>query len=162
MRGRCRVVGAVFGVVCAVAFAPVVSAQDSSALVGRWKLNLAKSTFNPGPAPTSTTITYTTDGKSLTIAVDVVRPGGVPQHHEVTAGFDGKDYPVTGDPTSDMIRLKRISSVEGESIFTKAGKIVEVNRRVLSADGRTLTLTTEGTTADGKPRKDVAVYDKLP
>lgn len=162
MRGRRKVVGAVLGVVFAVAFAPRASAQEFTGLMGTWKLNLAKSTFSPGPAPRSMTITYTSDGKSLTIAVDVVTAEGSSQHRKVTAGYDGKDYPVTGDPAADMIRLRRISATEGESIFTRGGKVVKVNKRTVSADGRTLTITTEGTTADGKPQKEVAVYDRQP
>jgi len=162
MRELRKVVGAVLGVACAVAFASSVSTQAPTGLMGTWKLNLTKSTFSPGPAPKSMTITYTPEGESLKIVVDVVPAEGSPQHREVTAGYDGKDYPVTGDPAADMIRLKRISSTEGESIFTKGGKVMEVNKRTLSADGQTLTIATEGTTADGKPRKDVAVYDKQP
>lgn len=162
MREPRKVVGAVLGVACAVAFASSVSTQAPAGPVGTWKLNLAKSTFNPGPAPRSTTITYTQEGESLTIAVDVVPAEGSPHHREVTAAYDGKDYPVTGDPTADRIRLKRISSTEGQSIFTKGGKVTEVNTRTLSADGQTLTIVTVGTTAEGKPRKDVAVYDRQP
>jgi hypothetical protein len=162
MGERRKVVGAMVAILCAVAFGSGASAQESAGRAGTWKLNLVKSTFSPGPAPRSMIITYTTDGESLKIAVDRMTAEGSPQHHEVTAGYDGKDYPVTGDPTADMIRLKRISSAEGESIFTKGGKVVEVNRRALSADLRTLTITAEGTTADGRPRKDVAVYDKQP
>lgn len=162
MTRRHQVVGAVLGVACSAAFAASASAQEPPGLTGTWKLDLGKSTFSPGPPPRSMTITYTSDGQRLTIAVDVVPAGGSPQHHEVTVGYDGKDYPVAGDPAADMIRLKRISSTVSESIFTKGGKIIAVNRRTLSADGRVLTVVTEGTTADGRHRKEVAVYDKQP
>jgi hypothetical protein len=35
-----------------------------------------------------------------------------------------------------------------------------VNTRTLSADGKTLTIESKGTTVDGKPRHDTAVYEK--
>ena len=56
--------------------------------------------------------------------------------------------------------MKRINETTGESTFKKGGKVMAVNTRVLSADGKTLTITTKGTTSDGKPRHDVAVNEK--
>jgi hypothetical protein len=162
MRGLRKVLGAVLGVVCVAAFASSVSAQSPSGLSGTWKLSLAKSTFSPGPPPKSMTITYTPVGETLKIVVDVVPPQGAAQRWEMTAAYDGKEHPVTGNPDADMIALKNISATEGESTFTKGGKVTAVNTRTLSVDGRTLTITTKGTSAEGKPRSDVAVFEKQP
>jgi hypothetical protein len=162
MRGLRKVLGAVLGVVCVAAFASSVSAQSPSGLSGTWKLSLAKSTFSPGPPPKSMTITYTPVGETLKIVVDVVPPNGAAQRWEMTAAYDGKEHPVTGNPDADMIALKNISATEGESTFTKGGKVTAVNTRTLSVDGRTLTITTKGTSAEGKPRSDVAVFEKQP
>jgi ABC-type xylose transport system substrate-binding protein len=131
-------------------------------MAGTWKLNAAKSTFSPGPAPKSMTIVYTPADDMLTIAVDVEPATGAAQKWAMTAAYDGKDHPVTGNPDADTISMKRINETTGESTFKKGGKVMAVNTRVLSADGKTLTITTKGTTSDGKPRHDVAVYDKQP
>jgi hypothetical protein len=131
-------------------------------MAGTWKLNAAKSTFSPGPAPKSMTIVYTPAADALTITVDVVPATGAAQKWEMTAAYDGKDHPVTGNPDADSISMKRINETTGESTFKKSGKVMAVNTRVLSVDGKTLTITTKGTTSDGKPRHDVAVYDKQP
>jgi len=163
MRGRRgKVLGAVLGVACALAFASSVRAQAPKGLAGTWKLNPAKSTFSPGPAPKSMTITYTPVGDSLKIVVEVVPPEGAPQHWEMTAAYDGKGHPVMGNPDADMITLRRIDESKGESTFTKGGKVMAVNARTLSADGKTLTIATKGTNAQGQPRNDVAVYEKQP
>ncbi len=163
MRGRrSKILGGVLGVACAVALASGVRAQAPEGLAGIWKLNAAKSTFSPGPAPKSMTITYTSVGESLKIVVDVVPPSGAPQHWEMTAAYDGKGHPVTGNPDADTITLKRIDESKGESTFTKGGKVMAVNTRTLSADGKTLTIASKGTTAQGQPRNDVAVYEKQP
>jgi ABC-type xylose transport system substrate-binding protein len=136
-------------------------AQAPKGLVGTWKLDLAKSTFSPGPAPKSMTITYTAEGTDgIKIAVDVATTEGAAQHWEMTAHYDGKDYPVTGNPMADTISLKRIDDRTGESTFKKDGKVTATNTRMLSADGKTLTITSTGTTADGKPRKDVQVFER--
>jgi hypothetical protein len=136
-------------------------AQAPKGLIGTWKLNVAKSTFSPGPAPKSMTVTYSAAGADgLKIVVDIT-PGDEPaQHWDMTAQYDGKDYPVTGNPNADMISAKRIDDRTGESTFKKGGQVTAVNMRKLSADGKTLTITSTGTTADGKPRKDVQVFEK--
>ena len=163
MRVRTRAISCVLaGTLVGVAFASTAFAQLPKGMAGTWKLNAAKSTFSPGPAPKSMTIVYTPAGDMLTIAVDVEPPTGAAQKWAMTAAYDGKDHPVTGNPDADTISMKRINETTGESTFKKGGKVMAVNTRVLSADGKTLTITTKGTTSDGKPRHDVAVYDKQP
>jgi hypothetical protein len=137
-----------------------VHAQAPQQLFGAWKLNPAKSTFSPGPAPKSMTVTYSPAGFGMKIVVDVVPAQGAPQHWVMTPMYDGADHPVTGYPDADTISIRRISDTKGESTFKKAGKVMAINVRTLSADGKTLTIETKGTTVDGKPRHDVAVYDK--
>jgi hypothetical protein len=137
-----------------------VHAQAPQQLFGTWKLNPAKSTFSPGPAPKSMAVTYSPAGFGMKIVVDVVPAEGAPQHWVMTPMYDGADHPVTGNPDADTISIRRISDTKGESTLKKAGKVVAINVRTLSADGKTLTIETKGTTVDGKPRHDVAVYDK--
>ena len=78
----------------------------------------------------------------------------------MTPTYDGLDHKVTGNPDADTISIKRISDTKGESTFKKDRKVMAVNVRTLSPDGRTLTIETKGTTGDGKPRHDIAVYEK--
>ena len=144
-----------------IAFAASPQAQAPKGLIGTWKLNVAKSKFSPGPAPKSMTITYSAVGTDGTKIVADITPGeGAAQRWEMTAHYDGKEYPVTGNPTADSISLKKIDDVTGESTFKKDGKVTATNVRKLSADGKTLTITSTGTTAERKPRKDVQVFEK--
>jgi hypothetical protein len=143
-----------------VALAASTSAQNPQGLAGTWKLNTAKSTFSPGPAPKSMTVTYVPAEKGVKIVVDVVPVDGAAQHWQMSGNYDGKDYPVTGNPNADTAAFKLIDDRTGESTFKKGGKVTSTNRRVLSADGKTLTITSKGTTADRKPRSDVQVFEK--
>jgi hypothetical protein len=144
-----------------IAFAATTHAQAPTGLLGAWKLNVAKSKFSPGPAPKSMTLVYTAAGAGgMKIDVDIAPGEGAPQHWEMTAQYDGKDYPVSGNPAADMISMKKVSALATESTFKKDGKVTATNVRALSADGKTLTITSTGTTADGKPRKDVQVFEK--
>ena len=89
-----------------------------------------------------------------------VREDGTTSATRWTAYFDGKDYPVTGDPASDTISLKRVDRFNTEGTFKKAGKVISHVMRVVSQDGKVWTLTTEGTDAQGKPYSYVLVFDK--
>jgi hypothetical protein len=96
----------------------------------------------------------------MKIVVDVVPAEGKPQRWEMTPMYDGRDHPVTGNPDADTISIKRISDTKGESTFKKGGKVTAVNVRTLSPDATTLTIESKGTTSDGKPRHDIAVYER--
>jgi hypothetical protein len=127
--------------------------------MGTWKLNEAKSKIVAG-TPKNTTVVYEAAGDSVKATVEGVDAEGKPTHNEWTGKFDGKDYPVTGDPTSDMRSLKKIDERTTELTVKKGGKVTMSGRVVVSADGKTRTLTLHGTNAAGKKVTSVAVYDK--
>lgn len=144
-----------------VAVGAGATAQAPKGLEGTWKLNLAKSKFSPGPAPKSMSVTYTVVGPDgMKIVVDATPATGAAQHWEMTAHYDGKDYPVKGNPNADTISVKKVDDLVGESTFKKSGKVTATNVRTLSKDGKTLTITSKGTTEDGKPRNDVQVFER--
>jgi len=68
--------------------------QASNSEVGTWKLNLAKSKFNQGPAPKRVTIKTEAAGAGIKTIVDGVSDDGTVRHSESTANYDGKDNPV--------------------------------------------------------------------
>jgi hypothetical protein len=154
------VVRALLALLIAVALGSSTLAQAPKALEGTWKLNAAKSKFSPGPAPKSMTITYSAAGDGVKIVVDMTPADGAPQHWEMAGTYDGKEAPVKGNPLADTVSFKRIDDRSAESTFKKGGKVTATNMRVLSADGKTLTVTSKGVTADGKPRSDVQVFEK--
>lgn len=133
-------------------------AADAS--VGTWKLNTGKSKFSPGPAPQSATITYAESGNGVKRTGESVNADGTKTAFEYTAQYDGKDYPITGMPSADMIALKQVNDRTVEATLKKGGKVVTHGRRVVSADGKTLTLTITGTDEQGKKVKNVEVFDK--
>jgi hypothetical protein len=144
----------------AIAVGSGVQAQAPKGLEGTWTLNIAKSKFSPGPPPKSMKVTYAPAGDAVKISVDVTWDAGESQRWEMTGKYDGKDYPVTGNPGADMASFKLVNDHTGESTFKKDGKVTATNTRVLSKDGKTLTITSKGTTPDGKPRNDVQVFEK--
>jgi hypothetical protein len=127
--------------------------------MGTWKLNEAKSKLSPG-LPKNTTVVYEAAGDNVKATVEGVDAQGKPTHNEWTGKFDGKDYPVTGDPSSDTRALKQIDDRTLELTVKKGGKVTMSGRIVLSADGKSRTLTASGTDAAGKKVHSTSVYDK--
>lgn len=137
-----------------------VSAQKADALNGTWKLNLAKSTYNPGPAPQNQTVMIGGTDEARKIAVDMTPASGAPLHWEVS-GASGKELPVVGNnPNADAYVVKRINATTLEAQYMKGGKPTLKQTAVVSADGKMLTVTASGTDAQGKTVKNVAVYDR--
>jgi len=143
----------------ALVFASVVVCLADNPLIGTWKLNEAKSKLAPG-ATKNTTVVYEAAGDNVKITVDGVDGSGSPTHNEWTGKFDGKDYPVTGDPTSDMRSYKQIDERTLEFTASKGGKATLTGRIVVSADGKSRTVTTTATDAKGVKVSSTAVYDK--
>jgi len=131
----------------------------SSDNMGTWKLNEAKSKF-PAGAPKNHTVVYTAAGDNVKVTVDGVDGEGKPTHNEWTGKFDGKDYPLTGDPMSDTRSYKKIDDRTTELTNKKAGKVTATGKIVISADGKSRTVTVSGTSAKGEKATSTAVYDK--
>lgn len=127
--------------------------------LGTWKLNEAKSKLDPG-LPKNNTVVYEAAGDNIKATVDGVDAQGKPTHNEWTGKFDGKDYPVTGDPNSDTRSLKQINDHTLELTVKKAGKVTMTGKIVVAPDGKSRTLTASGTDAMGKKIHSTSVYDK--
>ena len=127
--------------------------------MGTWKLNEARSKFSPG-ATKNHTVVYEAAGNSVKVIVDGVDGNGNPSHNEWTGKFNGKFYPVTGDPASDMRAYRKINNRTMALTGKQGGKITLTGRIIVTAHGRTRTVTTTGTDSNGKRFSNRAVYDK--
>jgi len=127
--------------------------------MGTWKLNEAKSKIAAG-SPKNHTVVYEESGADIKVTVDGTDAAGNATHSEWTGKFDGKYYPVTGDPTSDERSYRTINNHTLALTGRKAGKVTLTGRIAVSANGKTRTVTTTGTDANGKKFRTTAVYDK--
>jgi hypothetical protein len=137
-------------------------AQDNP-FVGTWKLNLAKSKFDPGPAPKSLTRTIVAQGNGAKYTLDGVAADGKPFSYSFTVKYDGKDYPVTGTGMpggADTIAIKLVGTNKAEATEKKGGKEVGKAEAEVSEDGKVSTVKIKGKTLDGKEFQAESVYDK--
>jgi hypothetical protein len=148
----------------AVTLLVAIGAQSGFAqgdpLLGTWVLNVAKSKYTPGPPPKEQTTIFEAAGQGLKVTTNGIDSTGKPIMMTFTANYDGKDYPVTGNPDWDMVSLKRINANTVEFTRKRAGKVVQTATGVVSKDGQIRTLTATGVNAQGQKIHNVAVYDK--
>jgi hypothetical protein len=132
-------------------------AQDAQ--MSTWMLNEAKSKLIAG-APKNNTVIYEAVGDQVKVTINGVDRNGKPTHNEWTGKFDGRDYPVTGDPSSDNRSYTKVDDHTLGLNVKKNGKLTVSGRIVVSGDGKTRTVTTSGTDSKGNKVSSVAVYDK--
>ena len=99
------------------------------------------------------------DENGLKLNEDVITDKGESLKISYEAKFDGKDYPVTGDPSSDSVSYQRVNANTLKGKTTKGGKVATDATIVVSKDGK---ITTVNYTdySQGKPAKGTGVYEK--
>ena len=133
---------------------------QSSALPGTWKLNVVKSKYSPGPAPRSQTLKWERVAGGFKFSVDSVNAQGQATHSETMEKDDGSDAQVQGAQTPTTRFLRRIDDRTYEDGDKVNGKATVTRRLVIAQDGKTLTVTTKGTNAEGQAVNNVVVFEK--
>ena len=141
-----------------LAAAGMVLAKDDP-FVGTWKLDVAKSKYDPGPAPKSQTRTWDASGK---VTVEGVNAAGKAVNYGYPIMNDGKDYPTSGTVPNgaDMISSKKLGPNTVEVNFKRGGKPAETTKFTVSNGGKTLTIAAKGTNPDGSAFNNVTVWEK--
>ena len=163
MQSQCRtltlcVLLALLGVLSAGII--TVSAQATDPRIGTWKLNAAKSKYDPGPPPQSLTVKVEPAGQGEKVTAEFVNMDGTRATTVYTANFDGKDSPLIGSPIANTVALKRVNPHTTARTDKKEGKVIQTLTRVVSQDGKTMTVTVKGTNAQGQVVNNVIVFDK--
>jgi hypothetical protein len=128
--------------------------------VGTWKLNIAKSKYSPGPPPKEGMLTIESQVDGLKFTIVGIDAEGKPVHYELSPKYDGKDYPITGNPNADTANLKIIDPRTIQVLGKKNGKVTLTTRSVVSKDGKTRTTTQARKNAKGQDVHNIVVYDR--
>lgn len=146
---------------CAALLLAVTTLQAADNYLGTWTLNVAKSKYDPGPAAKSqTTKLEAVAGGAMKEIGDRVNADSSKTHWEWTAKFDGKDYPVMGDPDRDTVALKRVDDNTVEVTNKKAGKVTNSMKIVVAKDGKSRTNEAAFTNAKGVKVHNILFFDK--
>lgn len=128
--------------------------------IGRWRVNIAQSKWDPGPAPKRQTLVVEAAGQGEKVTSEITAADGTTTVTTYTAAFDGSDYPLIGSLVADMVSLRRIDERTTERTDKKGGRVVQVITRVVSPDGKTMTATVKGTGPKGQPVHNVLVFER--
>lgn len=127
--------------------------------LGTWKLNLAQSSFSPGPAPKAELQRAEAVGDAIKVMNEITDATGKTIVLGYTAKYDGKPYPYPGSPW-DTIALTQVDAYTSRASFQRAGNVVQTTVITVSPDGRTLTLVATGTNPAGQPLSNREVFDR--
>jgi hypothetical protein len=156
---RRTLLAAGFGLSMAVSSLTLTLRAQADMSAGTWELNVAKSS-STGALAKSQTRTWEVSGSTVKYTLKGIDAQGKPMLVQYAASYDGKDYPITGTVDSDTIALTRVDARTVRVTQKKAGKVVITGTRVVAADGKSLTVTSEGTNAAGQPTKTMLVFEK--
>lgn len=145
----------------AVTSALSLRAQAPSAWFGTWKLDVAKSIYNPGPAPYKRVTSHIEPYEGgIKASYDFVGWRGETTHVEWIGKFDGHDYAVEGVDYPLTNAYAQIDENTFKDVAKVDGQITSVSRITLSPDQKTMTMVTESSDAQGHPVTTTTVYEK--
>jgi opacity protein-like surface antigen len=135
------------------------AAPDAKLWNGTWHLNAAKSKFTSSAKVQSETRTYDISGNKVTMKSSSKDPSGKEMNFSYSAGYDGKWYPMVGNPNADRISLHAVSNRELKSKSQFHGKPSAESTATVSADGKHLTITRKILRIKGAPT-DMLEFDR--
>ena len=139
---------------------PQFALAQNQQLVGTWKVDVAKSKYEPGAAPKNETLRFDPVGDGFKVSLDGVNQQG-PYHSEATGKFDGVDVPVVATPARQAkftYSFSRIDDRTWEILIKVNGERRLLVRNVVSEDGKTMRGVST-VTHQGQVNQDV-IYEK--
>jgi hypothetical protein len=156
---RARVFGSVLLALASLVPVHTFAAQShtpQSLLLGTWVLDVQASRYRPGPALRAETRTYTNTPEGIKGVITRTHADGRVETIDYIANTD-REYMVTGTPDYDAVRLRQIDPFTSEALLTHGGSTFGVATRVISRNGKSMTITFRRPDADVL---NVAVYRK--
>jgi hypothetical protein len=133
----------------------------SDPFVGKWTLNIQRSKYPPGTCPKRMVIEMQPAGHCVRYHSETTLANGSSTYSDYTADYNGKQAIVMGAHGMRLpVSLKRANSNTVVASYTKSLQVVATSRRVVSQDGRIMTITTTSQDRSGKPVSSVGIYER--
>ena len=164
----------------AVMWSVLASAQapapSTDPIIGTWRVNVAKSTYSPGPPPPATLPTLRRyapiEGGWMQFVQTSINQQGDPTAQLNVFKVDGQKHAVhnvatvtalltTGKPTNVMRSYRRIDSLTTEFTTYTDGVAGPPSVRVVAKDGKSFSETTKGKNPQGQEFNNVVVYERV-
>jgi hypothetical protein len=129
----------------------VYAADDP--FIGTWKLNVAKSKFNPGPPPQAGTVIIAPD----LVTVEETDASGKATKWSYKPGSPGVVMITDAPEGSSVFEVRKGNTVEHN---WKLGNAIMTGKGVISKDGTAMRYTMQGTDQNGKKASSTEIYEK--
>jgi hypothetical protein len=147
--------------VIVVAVLVTAAAASSDPFIGKWILNPQQSKYPPGECPKRMVIEMDATGQGIRYRSEAVYANGGTTHSQYAAEYNGKPVLVLGNNGMLLpVSLKRLDSHTVVASYFKSFEVVATSRRVVSHDGRRMTITTTSRDRFGKSVTTVGVYER--
>jgi hypothetical protein len=150
----------IFGSIFALTLSAAGATPADDPVVGTWKLNVARSTFTPGPGWQSQIRVYAAAPTGVSVAWTGIDANGETMRVNYTYAYDGRDYAMAGSASYDTLNAVRIDEWTVRSEEKRGGKTVGIAMRKVSRDGKVLTITDKGTNRKGQAFSQLLVFDR--
>jgi len=137
----------------------LVFAAEPDPFFGKWKLNWDKS-HSSQPRPKMAIRSYHPSGSGVRVQETWVDASGKKNMLDYVASYDGQDYPIR-TRTGATVAFKRPDLYTVEGVSKTLGKIDYTFKRLISKDGKTLTVSLTRVDPNGAPSTEMLVYDKV-
>lgn len=129
--------------------------------VGTWKLNPQKSRYPRGACPKRMVIVMEPAGEGVRYHSETTYADGNSSRSEYTADYSGKEAIVVGPAGLLLpVSLKRLDADTVVASYMRGMQVVATSRRVVSRDGRVMTITTTSPDKSGKKVITIGVYER--
>lgn len=147
--------------IVAAIFATLALAGDDP-FSGTWKLNAQKSKYPPGACPRSMVIEMEPVANGVRYRSETTYPNGRKSKVHYTADYRGTEAIVRGEAgLLAPVSLERPDERTVVASYKRGMQVIATSRRVVSKNGRVMTITTTSPGPDGKPVSNTGVYDKV-
>jgi hypothetical protein len=134
---------------------------SSDPFAGKWILDVQKSKYPAGACPKSMVIEMEATERGVRYRSDATYANGGKVHSEYSADYGGNQAIVMGTRGMMLpVTLRKIDSRTVVATYTKEMVVVATSKRIVSKDGRIMTITTTSKSASGKATTTVGVYER--
>lgn len=148
-------------VLIAAALLITSAAASTDPFVGKWKLNVKQSKYPAGTCPKKMVIEMASTKQGVQYRSETTYENGRTIQTSYTADYNGMQaMVVTGRGMFLPVSLKRFDSNTVVASYTRGLQLVATSRRVVSRNGRLMTITTKSKDPSGKDVYTKGVYEK--
>jgi len=150
-------------ILCFIAAALLATSASASndPFVGRWILNVQRSKYPMGARPKSMVIEMEPADKGIRYHSETTYANGGTTQANYCAQYNGQQSVVMGSRGMLLpVSLKRIDSHTVVATYTRLLQVIATSRRVVSADGKIMTVTTVATDKSGKRITTIGLYQR--